>query len=355
MVFIKAGGYGGIGRRDGFRCRWETVQVRVLLSALDNDNPNSVPSGNGFGFLVHNPVQRMQAAMRRTAGRGKVISLSIITTLEEDRIFDADIFPLIKELPNNVVKIWEYAFCEIMTNAIEHAKADFIWVLVKENILYTNIFIGDNGIGIFENIREYVLNTTQTAITLDEAMSILFVGKMTTNKETHSGEGIFFSSRSLDRFYIYSSNKIFAHEAYDKNMSADIRTMKDSESKEAIENENGTWVGMELWNQSKRQLKEVFDMFSSDEKGFYKTQISIKSAIPSAFPVSRSQARRLCSGFDKFEEVELDFSGVDDVGRAFVHEIFCVFLGKHPEISIRIKNANSTVESVIHSVKNTVI
>lgn len=276
-------------------------------------------------------------------------------TLEEDRIFYADILPLIKELPNNVVKIWEYAFCEIMNNAIEHAKADFIWVLVKENILYTNIFIGDNGIGIFENIREYVLNTTQTAITLDEAMSILFVGKMTTNKETHSGEGIFFSSRSLDRFYIYSSNKIFAHEAYDKNMSADIRTMKDSESKEAIENENGTWVGMELWNQSKRQLKEVFDMFSSDEKGFYKTQISIKSAIPSAFPVSRSQARRLCSGFDKFEEVELDFSGVDDVGRAFVHEIFCVFLGKHPEISIRIKNANSTVESVIHSVKNTVI
>ena len=90
-------------------------------------------------------------------------------------------------------------------------------------------------------------------------------------------------------------------------------------------------------------------MFSSDEKGFYKTQISIKSAIPSVFPVSRSQARRLCSGFDKFEEVELDFSGVDDVGRAFV------FLGKHPEISIRIKNANSTVESVIHSVKNTVI
>ena len=51
-----------------------------------------------------------------------------------------------------------------------------------------------------------------------------------------TGEGIFFSSRSLDRFYIYSSNKIFAHEAYDKNMSADIRTMKDSESKEEIEN-----------------------------------------------------------------------------------------------------------------------
>ena len=275
--------------------------------------------------------------------------------LEEDRIFEADILPLVKGLPENVVKIWEYVFCEIMNNAIEHAKAEHIGVLVKENILYTHISIGDNGIGIFENIREYILNTTQTDITLDEAMSILFVGKMTTNRESHSGEGIFFSSRSLDRFYIYSSNRIFAHEAYDKNISVDIRTIEDSESKDAIANEKGTFVVMELWNQSKRQLKEVFDMFSSDEKGFYKTQISIKSAIPSVFPVSRSQARRLCRGFDKFEEVELDFSGVDDVGRAFVHEIFCVFLGKHPEISIRIKNANSTVEGVIRSVKNTVI
>ena len=27
------GGYGGIGRRDGFRSRWATVQVRVLLAA----------------------------------------------------------------------------------------------------------------------------------------------------------------------------------------------------------------------------------------------------------------------------------------------------------------------------------
>ena len=26
-------GYGGIGRHDGFRYHWETVQVRVLLAA----------------------------------------------------------------------------------------------------------------------------------------------------------------------------------------------------------------------------------------------------------------------------------------------------------------------------------
>ena len=29
------GGYGGIGRRAGFRFQWETVQVQVLLSAVN--------------------------------------------------------------------------------------------------------------------------------------------------------------------------------------------------------------------------------------------------------------------------------------------------------------------------------
>ena len=45
-------GYGGIGRRDGFRCHWATVQVRVLLSASDYDDSSPVPSGNGLGFFV---------------------------------------------------------------------------------------------------------------------------------------------------------------------------------------------------------------------------------------------------------------------------------------------------------------
>ena len=91
--------------------------------------------------------------------------------LEEDRIFESDILPLVNKLPENVVKIWEYVFCEIMNNAIEHAKAEHIGVLVKENILYTHIFISDNGIGIFENIREYIWNTTKTDITLDEPLN----------------------------------------------------------------------------------------------------------------------------------------------------------------------------------------
>lgn len=98
----------------------------------------------------------------------------------------------------------------------------------------------------------------------------------------------------------------------------------------------------------------MFDIFSSDEKGFYKTQAPIRSVIPSGFPVSRSQARRICSGFEKFEVIELDFANVDDVGQAFIHEIFVVFKNKHPNIEIKVKNANENVDKMIKRVINTV-
>lgn len=276
--------------------------------------------------------------------------------LEEDRIYLADIEPLIKDLPSNVKKIWSYAFSEIMNNAIEHSCADDIGVMVFTNALFTHIFISDNGIGIFEKIREYILETENIEISLDDAMSILFVGKMTTNKESHSGEGIFFTSRSLDKFIIYSSNRIFTHDAYDKNLSANINELKTAVAGvNKLLDIKGTSVLMELWNDSKREVQEVFDMFSSDEKGFYKTQVPIKSVIPSGFPVSRSQARRICSGFGKFKEIELDFANVDDVGQAFIHEIFVVFKNGHPDIEIRSKNANENVNKMIKRVLNTTL
>lgn len=61
--------------------------------------------------------------------------------LEEDRIFETDILPLLKVLPDSVLKIWNYAFCEIMNNAIEHSKAEKIGVVFSSNILFTRIFI----------------------------------------------------------------------------------------------------------------------------------------------------------------------------------------------------------------------
>ena len=49
----------------------------------------------------------------------------------------------------------------------------------------------------------------------------------------------------------------------------------------------------------------------------------------------------------------MDFNGVDDIAQAFAHEIFIVFKNNHPDIKIRIKNANANVKGMIERVQNT--
>ena len=272
--------------------------------------------------------------------------------LEEDKIYDKDIYPLINDLPENVEKIWCYVFTEIMNNAIEHSNADTICCIFRRNDVNTSIFINDDGIGIFKKIQQYILEADGKNATIDDAMVGLFTGKFTTDASSHSGEGIFFSSRSMDDFYIISSGRLFTHDSYDMNIAKDLSTIDNRDAKDLCE-KKGTIVSLLLTNETKRELKEVFDMFSAVDKGFYKTQIPIKNAIPNAFPVSRSQARRISIGFDKFDVVELDFTGVEDIGQAFADEIFRVFQNKNPQIRIEVSNANSVVADMIQRVKNT--
>ena len=67
--------------------------------------------------------------------------------------------------------------------------------------------------------------------------------------------------------------------------------------------------------------------------------------------VSRSQARRVLSGLEKFRVVILDFDRVSMIGQAFADEIFRVFNIKYPNIDIRPENANSSVLFMIDRVE----
>lgn len=63
------------------------------------------------------------------------------------------------------------------------------------------------------------------------------------------------------------------------------------------------------------------------------------------------ELRRLCTRFDEFEEVVLDFKDVDNIGQAFAHEIFNVFQKKHPELKLIVENAIPYVAGMIERVK----
>lgn len=95
-------------------------------------------------------------------------------------------------------------------------------------------------------------------------------------------------------------------------------------------------------------------MFSDVDGGFTKTRIPIKN-IYETYPVSRSQAKRLCHRFDKFQEIVLDFDGIDEIGQAFAHEIFVVFQNNHKDITLVPENTNEDVKKMICHVKQTIL
>ena len=232
----------------------------------------------------------------------------------------------------------------MFNNVIDHSQADEVTVIINQNALYTWVNIRDNGVGIFEKIAKYYNYST-----LDDALLSLFKGKLTTDADNHSGEGIFFTSRVMDHFGAISSNKYFSQDNT-------LETIKDLEEDEMISRKanlgDGTLIIMALANQTNRTLKEVFDMYADVDGGFTVTKIPMKHVCDSGYPVSRSQAKRLYFGFDKFEKVILDFADVEDMGQGFAHELFNVFQKKYPNIEITCINTNENIEKMINRVKN---
>lgn len=268
------------------------------------------------------------------------------TDLEEDVIFVKDIKPILEEqdLLPNVMNIWNYAFTEMFNNAIEHSESSKIMCSIVTSHASTRILILDEGVGIFNKIQKYYGYDS-----LDDAIGELFKGKLTTDSTNHTGEGIFFTSRLMDTFITVSSKKYFSHNNYYEISE----TLADDDELNKIMDNKGTIVYMQLANRSHKQIKEVFDMFSGTDTGFNKTSIPMKNVFGNNFPVSRSQAKRLYNRFDKFDEVELDFKDVDEIGQAFTHELFIKFANLHPEINITVVHANKDVQGMIDRVKNT--
>lgn len=85
----------------------------------------------------------------------------------------------------------------------------------------------------------------------------------------------------------------------------------------------------------------------SDKNIKNKNIIKLKNIEDEEMFISRSQAKRVVFGLEKFQELILDFTGVKSVGQGFVDEVFRVFHSKHPDMEIKYINANEDVEFMI--------
>lgn len=255
--------------------------------------------------------------------------------LFEDKIYYEHVRPSLGDITNEAEKIWDYAFTEMMNNAIEHSGAERIHCILRKDILYTEISIIDDGIGVFRNIQSFLENKGKSNINYQDIILELYKGKFTTNPETHSGEGIFFTSKVLKDFAIWSENTVFIGGVAEQPQLIQSHLITYYTRIKRI----GTMVVMKLENQTSRKIGEVFDMFAPIDEGFINTVIPVKQACPYGEPIARSQARRMLERLDEFKKVELDFSGIEFMGQGFADEVFRVFQNKHPDIKMIPVNA----------------
>lgn len=261
-------------------------------------------------------------------------SYSLATTLEEDLVWREDIAPLIGTPSANALGIWHYGFTEMLNNVIDHSAGTELSIALHKSAIATRLSIHDNGVGIFRKIQS-VLDL------LDERHAVLELakGKLTTDPDRHTGEGIFFTSRMFDEFEILSGGIHFSHQP--KSRQDWIQ--------DAQEGSMGTRVSLKLDNKTSKTAKKVFDQFTSgDDYGFTKTVVPVRLAqYGEENLVSRSQAKRLLARVDKFKTVILDFMGVESIGQAFADEIFRVFAKQNSQVELLRINANSSVERMI--------
>ena len=338
----------------GVRSHGEKIR-RYILANIEN-HPKDIASVTSTKFditrqAVNKHLKRLvdeQALIRKGKTRNRTYSLhpleewvkayEVSNSLQEDVIWRNDIAPSLNQLPDNVFSIWHYGFTEMFNNVIDHSGGSTVTIRFRKTAAAAEVVLGDNGIGIFKKIQtEFEL--------LDERHAILELakGKLTTDPDNHTGEGIFFTSRMFDDFDILSRGTFFMHRI-------------DEEEDWILESENspGTWVWMKLNNHTARTTKKIFDQYSAEgDFGFTKTVVPVRLAqYGDDRLVSRSQAKRLLARVNRFRTVIFDFDGVDSIGQAFADEIFRVFDSKHPEIELISVKTNSAVKRMISRAKN---
>ncbi len=294
-----------------------------LIVLIGKANQAHYVIASNKGKLPTKPSRVRKIITNRDLAEDKVLS----QIKEESSIFQG--------MAGNVSSIIDYAFTEMLNNAIEHSSSEKIDMIVTKTSVDIRFTVADQGVGIFNNIMQ-----KKRLISTMDAIQDLLKGKETTAPEGHSGEGIFFTSKIADRFAIKSFEKKIVFD----NVGQDIY-IKD------IQSSKGTKVDFVLGLKSKKTLSDLFNQYTDESFQFSKTGVKVKLYHQNIDYVSRSQARRILTGLEKFKTIELDFIDVETAGQAFADEIFRVWQNSHKDIKLTVINANKNIMFMIRRAK----
>lgn len=298
---------------------------RKFVESEGNTKAKTYKLGKNRAYFNEYPLGNMVGSASNSEVRARQITEHLVWE-DYEYVFET--------LPPNIYEICFYGFTEMINNAIDHSCGKKLRVIASLVDGIVDLMIHDDGEGIFKRIARLCELESEK-----ESILELSKGKLTTDPENHSGEGIYFTSRVFDRFSIYSSGHLFDHD-------------KSREDDYLLEHNNdvgGTIVEMQISTNSKTSLEDVFNQFApADEFSFSKTIVPVRLAIKGRENlVSRSQAKRVLARLEQFKTIILDFDDVDTIGQAFADEVFRVFVRKHQELKIIPINTNETIDKWI--------
>jgi len=333
--------------------RGENIRRQILKDVKDHSRDLVRHISNTFSITpqaVHLHIQRLEKDDWLTStgkGKGKSYFLGenrkysslfkLSKGFTEDNVWRDHFSFIFEGIADEVLDICHYGFTEMVNNVIEHSEGKTIFISVERNAEDIIICIIDDGEGIFKRIKRLCKLADER-----QALMELSKGKLTTDPDNHTGEGIFFTSRVFDIFEIDSKGIKFSHQdtnSFDYIIDSDL-----------LSDKPGTVVYMQINKKSKRSIQDVFDQFTSGPENFQfnRTVIPVRLAqYENETLVSRSQAKRLLSRIERFTNVIFDFDQVKSIGQAFADEIFRVYAQKNQHINLLPINMDKNVEKMV--------
>ena len=234
-------------------------------------------------------------------------------------------------LSEHAENILYFAFTEMLNNAIDHSHSGIGYVKIWLEEGRLKFIVRDNGVGVFNNVMANKHLPDEPS-----AIQELIKGKLTTAARRHSGEGIFWTSKVADRFELKS---------YDYTLIVD-NTINDYTIRKNETSLVGTEVYFEVDKNTNKSLQKLFREYSFDHDKLTldSTVIPINLFQEGDIWISRSQAKKVLAGLEKYKKIIFNFAGVDVIGQAFADEIFRVFNIEHPEIELLPINMSESVK-----------
>lgn len=329
---------------------------KFVIALLSTEEFREISGKAEAQFLVtrqaiHKQLQRLEEngiieGRGRTQGREyrlatkSFVEKRDVAGLAEYELWEEFALPHMEGVNESVVSILRYGFTEMVNNVIDHSESKDVRVELQRNPTMIKLTISDHGVGIFHKIQQ-ALNLPSA----QEAIFELQKGKLTTDPERHTGEGIFYTSRMVDYFQLLSRGLYLSHR----------REGNDWLLGEDDANKAGTWVFMTIDPNSTHTMEEVYEHYSvpRQDMNFNRTNV-ILSLLQSGENtlVSRSQAKRVLARLPRFKEVMLDFEGVNNIGPAFADEIFRVFANAHGDVSLQPINMTDDVSRMVERARS---